>query len=258
MKKIPVVCSITGLGVVFSHRSHKNRIIRLLISFCYRVISRNKKSILLFENNSDKELFISKNIVPEARAKRISGAGVDIEAYNHTYEEDGSVVSILFAARLLADKGLKSLVEAVRIMRQRALSVELRVAGIFDESSQNAISRQEIKEWSDQEDIIWLGTRTDMSRLISSSSIVCLPTTYGEGIPRILIESCASGRAVVTTDVSGCNEFVIDGYNGLLVPPNDTPALVEALTRLAESPSLRREMGINGRTLVWNSLFWYF
>ena len=252
IRKLPVVCSITGLGVIFSHKSRKNRIIKLLISFCYRVISQNKKSIFLFENNSDKELFIDKNIIAKARAKRISGAGVDIEAYNHIYEEDDSTLSILFAARLLEDKGLRSLVEAAKIMNQRALNIELRVAGIFDENAQNAISRKEIEKWSDQKDIVWLGTRSDMPGLISASSIVCLPTTYGEGIPRILIESCACGRPVVTTDVSGCNEFVKDGYNGLLVPPNDTSALVEALTRLAKSASLRREMGVNGRTLVAN------
>ena len=174
IRKIPVVCSITGLGVVFSHRSRKNRVIKLLVSSCYRVISRNKKSMFLFENNSDRELFVNKNIIAEARAKRISGAGVDIDAYSYTREEESSIPSILFAARLLEDKGLRSLVEAVRIINQGAINVELRVAGIFDESAQNAISREEINKWSDQKDIIWLGTRSDMSRLISLSSIVCI------------------------------------------------------------------------------------
>ena len=81
---------------------------------------------------------------------------------------------------------------------------------------------------------------------------MCLPTTYGEGVPRILIESCACGRAVVTTNVSGCNEFVVDGYNGLLVEPNNVVDLAKALRLLIEDAALREKLGKNGRILVVN------
>ena len=250
IKKIPIVFSVTGLGVVFSSKSVKNYFIRILISFFYRVVSKNTKNIFLFENNSDRELFVKKGIVSSVNSKRISGAGVDVEAYNYTREDNDSIPSILFAARLLKDKGLRSLIEAVRLLRERGLNVELNVAGIFDKSAQNAISEKQIKQWSDDGDIIWLGTRNDVAELISLSSIVCLPTTYGEGVPRILIESCACGRAVVTTNVSGCNEFVVDGYNGLLVEPNNVVDLAKALRLLIEDAALREKLGKNGRILV--------
>ncbi|MDX2505432.1 MAG: glycosyltransferase family 4 protein [Gammaproteobacteria bacterium] len=252
IKKLPIVCSVTGLGVIFSRKSVKNHFVKVLISFFYRLISKNIKSIFLFENNSDRELFINKGIVSSVNSKRISGAGVNVEAYNYTREDNDSIPSILFAARLLQDKGLRSLIEAVRLLRERGLSVELNVAGIFDKSAQNAISEKQIKKWSDDGDIVWLGTRNDVAELISLSSIVCLPTTYGEGVPRILIESCACGRAVVTTNVSGCNEFVVDGYNGLLVEPNNVVDLAKALRLLIEDAALREKLGKNGRILVVN------
>ena len=87
-----------------------------------------------------------------------------------------------------------------------------------------------------------------MPRVYADCHIVCLPSFYGEGVPRALIEAAACGRPIVTTDTPGCREVVHDGDNGLLVPPRAPAALVEALRSLAGNPSRRVEMGCRGRT----------
>ncbi len=89
-----------------------------------------------------------------------------------------------------------------------------------------------------------------MPDMLAQSHIVCLPTTYGEGVPKVLIEAAACGRAIVTTDTPGCREIVRDGFNGALVPERDPKALVESFKALLEDPELRSRYGRNGRRLV--------
>ena len=250
---IPIVCSVTGLGVVFSRRNIKNLILKKITMFIYHFVSKNPNSIFLFENSSDRKLLVDHGVIPSIAAKKISGAGVDIEMYYYSLEQAASRPSILFAARLLRDKGLLTLVDAIQIVRDKGMDVELKVAGILDNDAQNSISEEEVVQLEKTGSITWLGKRNDIPQLIRSSSLVCLPTTYGEGIPRVLIESAACGRAIITTNVSGCNEFVIDGFNGLVVEPNNTIELSKAIEKLLLNPGLRNTFGKNGRLLVEKS-----
>jgi glycosyltransferase involved in cell wall biosynthesis len=89
-----------------------------------------------------------------------------------------------------------------------------------------------------------------MPNVFEESHIVCLPTTYGEGVPKVLIEAASCGRPIVATNAPGCREIVIDGENGILVPTKDVDALVAAITDLLESPERRKAMGQAGRNLV--------
>ena len=89
-----------------------------------------------------------------------------------------------------------------------------------------------------------------MPKVLAQSHIVCLPSAYGEGVPKVLIEAAACGCPIVTTDAPGCREIVQDGMNGFLVPLRDAAAVAAALKKLIESPELRRNMGMKGRELV--------
>ena len=95
-----------------------------------------------------------------------------------------------------------------------------------------------------------VGQRDDMPEVFAESNIVTLPTTYGEGIPKVLIEAASCGRAIVTTDVTGCREIVRHNENGLLIPPGDFKALADALKYLIENPQIRAKMGVQGREIV--------
>ena len=95
----------------------------------------------------------------------------------------------------------------------------------------------------------FLGPLEDVRSAISDSSVYVLPS-YREGTPRTVLEAMAMGRAIITTDVPGCRETVIDGHNGFLVPPRDSKALSQAIGRFLDDPSLALTMGKRSRELA--------
>ncbi len=246
--KYPVVYNITGLGAVFSSKTRVLRSVRKLSVLLYRIIS-TQKSCFIFENSDDLNVFVNKKIVNNNGCV-IKGAGIDIAKFYPSVPLGQSVV--LFAARLLKDKGLSDLVEARKILAANGVHFTIRVAGIIDSDVHSAIPEHQIKCWHDNGEIEWLGQIHDMPALIESCDIVCLPTTYGEGVPRILIEAAAAQRPIVATDMPGCREIVDHGVNGLLCAPSNPQALANSLNALLANDLVMKSYGINGRRKVIN------
>ena len=244
------VMSVTGLGLTFSSKKMKAKLSKRIITRLYRKVSKNPNSHILFENEDDRTLFSHLHIADQSRLTVIAGAGVDLMEYSYQKEAGNSCPIILFAARMLWDKGLADLIDAATILRKKGLKFELKVAGILDNQSSAAISELQIDKWHKQGDINWLGEIKDMPNLIAQSNIVCLPTTYGEGVPRVLIEAAAIGRSIVTTDVNGCREIVLNNQSGVLVPSRNSVALAAALEMLLLDKETRIEFGLRGRQLV--------
>ena len=144
-------------------------------------------------------------------------------------------------------KGLGEFVEVARRLRGLA---RFQVAGYEEPTSPLNVSAAQLQSWEAEGLIEWLGARRDMPAVYAQSNIVCLPSTYGEGVPKVLIEAAACARACVTTDTPGCREIVQRGVNGLLVPPNDIDALAQAIKRLIDNPAERQKMGAAGRQIV--------
>ena len=182
-------------------------------------------------------------LLPEQRTVLIKGSGVDMDEFSPKPEPDGLPV-VLFAGRLLWSKGLGTYVELARRLQGKARFV---VAGYPEPSSPHAVPMSQMTAWQDEGIIEWWGRRDDMPQVFASVNIVCLPSTYGEGIPKVLIEAAACGRAILTTDTPGCREIVTDGENGLLVPPDNLDTLVSGAQRLIDDAALRQKMGENGR-----------
>jgi glycosyltransferase involved in cell wall biosynthesis len=108
----------------------------------------------------------------------------------------------------------------------------------------------QLETWARDGLIEWWGKRDDMPTVFAASHVVCLPSSYGEGIPKVLIEAAACGRAIVTTDTPGCREITRQGENGLLVPKDDPAALADAIRQLVEDTVLRGAMGARGRQIA--------
>jgi glycosyltransferase involved in cell wall biosynthesis len=106
-----------------------------------------------------------------------------------------------------------------------------------------------LSTWRAAGDVEWLGWRDDMPALIAASHIVCLPSYYGEGIPRVLIEAAATGRPIIATESCG-RELIRHGLNGLIVPARDSEALADALLQLLQDAPRRRMMGRRGQAIV--------
>ncbi len=248
---IPIVITIPGLGTVFSSSGWKYALLRQLIIFLYKCAGKNDKSFFVFENSADMQQFINCGICDKQSCSLVSGAGVDIHSFRYTPERDfaRSPLRVLFAGRLLYGKGLEDLINAVQKLRAKGKNVRLDVAGIIDSDSREAISLSQIEEWSKLDEINWLGQVEDMAGLLNEVHIVALPTRYGEGLPRILLEASACGRPVITTDIPGCRDFVENGVNGILVTPGVIDQLVFAIESL-ESVEVRKKMGRAGRRKV--------
>jgi len=243
----PIIYSITGLGAVFSSSDYKFIILKHLITALYKLIS-TPQSHFIFENSEDSELFKLLGILKHSNGTVIKGAGIDLNRFKPSSPPDNG--SILFAARLLQDKGLSCLVEAKKLLKQRGCDLSLNVAGIIDNDVSSAIPLSQIEAWAKNGDISWLGNVKDMPNLISQNDVICLPTTYGEGVPRILIEAASCQRAIVTTDVAGCREIVSHDYNGYLAIPNDPNSLADYLQSLIVDRDKLVKFGENGRKKV--------
>jgi glycosyltransferase involved in cell wall biosynthesis len=247
--KIPVIMSITGRGQVLS--DEKRSIIDYLVKLLYRYASKNAESLLLFENHEDRQFFLQQGIGNPNKLHVISGAGVDTNeyAFNLPVEKEHEPLTILFAARMLWNKGLQDLIEARRILRSRGKDIVLKVAGLIDKDNVDAISIKQIHQWADDGEIEWLGQRSDMIDLITSADVVALPTTYGEGVPRILIEAASVGRPLIATDVPGCRDIVHHEKNGFLVKPNSAEQLADAIERMTDY-QVRSDFAQYGRNLA--------
>lgn len=136
------------------------------------------------------------------------------------------------------------------LLRERGIDITVKVAGIIDQDVSSAIPISVVEEWDKNGDIVWLGNVKNMPALIHQCDLVCLPTMYGEGVPRILIEAASCQRPVITTDVPGCRELVEDGVNGLLIKQGSVEALVNGLEFLLLQPVKREQLGLEGRRIV--------
>jgi glycosyltransferase involved in cell wall biosynthesis len=250
MAGIPaVVFALAGLGYVFVASGTKARLIRAAASLALRPALSHPNSRLIFQNPDDRQMFVQSHLIASERTILIKGSGVDTTRFTPQPEPDGIPVA-LFAGRMLWKKGVGDFVEAAKRLRSAGVPTRFVVVGYPEPSSPEAVPMSQLDDWQREGLIEWWGKRTDMPDVFAQSHVVCLPSTYGEGVPMVLIEAAACGRAIVTTDTPGCREITHDGENGLLVPGGDTEALAQAIRCLAEDPARRRQMGERGRALV--------
>ncbi|GHT88001.1 hypothetical protein FACS1894137_15970 [Spirochaetia bacterium] len=160
-------------------------------------------------------------------------------------------MKLLFPARLLRDKGIFEYIGAAKAIRDivkgKAIFI---IAGDFDDENLASLKKDELLELLEDGYIEWIGYQKNMYDIYKSCDIVVLPSYYREGLPKSLIEAGAVGRPIITTDVPGCKECVIDGYNGLLVPVKNSSELAKAMLVLINNTDLRLEYGQNSRILA--------
>jgi glycosyltransferase involved in cell wall biosynthesis len=239
---------LTGLGYVFIAETRRALVMRKLVVLSCKVAFRHGNQRIVFQNPDDQGVFIQNKILPAAQTVLIKGSGVDVHTYVPTPEPEGVPVVVL-ASRMLRDKGVVEFVEAARELRGAGVSARFVLVGETDPGNPSAITAEQLRAWADEGVIEWWGHQSDMRKVLSQSNIVCLPSLR-EGVPKVLIEAAACGRAIVTTDAPGCREIVREGENGLLVPVRDSKALADALRLLIESTPLRALMAAKGREIA--------
>lgn len=243
-----VVNTISGLGYVFTSNHWTARALRPVLKRLWRLALDHPRSCTIFQNPDDQGDFVEMGLVPKSATVLIRGSGVDCSAFRYVPEPDGAPLVVL-PARMLWDKGVREFVDAARVIRGAGRSARFALIGAPDIGNREAVPPQQLEAWAREGAVEWWGHRTDMPAVLAGASVVVLPT-YGEGLPKVLLEAAAAGRPVVATDVRGCREVVRPGINGLLVPPRDSAALAQAIERLLQAPALRVALGQAGRRLA--------
>lgn len=243
-----VVNAFTGLGYLFISKSPFIKILRNLIAKTYKISFRHPNQRVIFQNNNDRSWFIDNKILHPDTTLLIRGSGVDMTEFSFS-DETNEMPLVILPSRLLWDKGVAEFVATARCLRQKNVKARFVLVGDCDKENPKVVPRSQLTKWVDEGVIEWWGERDDMPEVISQSHIVCLPS-YREGLPRVLVEAAACGRAIVTTDTPGCRDVVCDGENGFLVPIKDTNALANAIVTLLADPQLRKTMGRAGRQRV--------
>ena len=246
--KIPTVNALSGLGYLFTD-NQRNGKIRKLVLFILKKVLNNNHSILILQNNDDAEYFIKNNLITKKKLKIIKGSGVNLEEFRFFKEPEDDLIKIVFPARLLIDKGIIEFIEAAKICKSKYVNIEFLLVGDLDTHNPTTIKKKTLDKAIAENFVTWSGFQNDMVKIYNNSHIVVLPS-YREGLPKALIEACAVGRPIVTTDVPGCREVVKENYNGFLVPVKNYELLAKAIEKLILDKDLRIKMGKNARILA--------
>ena len=241
-----IVNAVSGLGYNFT-ADRKGLVQKIMIRLLKIGFKRNNLTII-FQNDDDKKAFYDLGIISDSNiVVKIKGSGVDIVKFPQSQLPSFDLIKILFPTRMLWDKGVKELRISSEILKEKYKDkVQIILCGLADEDNKAGVSPSYLEDWQDGKCVKWIGYQKDMVKVYQDSHIVVLPS-YREGMPKTLIEACAIGRAIVTTDAIGCKECVDDGINGLKVPVYSTVELAKAIEKLIVNYKLIQEMGKNSR-----------
>jgi glycosyltransferase involved in cell wall biosynthesis len=236
---------LPGFGHVFTADTVKARILRPLVSRALAAALAGEQVGIAVMNRDDQAQIASLAKVGASCVTVLPGTGVDLDRYEPSPEPSGTPV-VTYLGRFLRDKGLRDLVEAGRLLRQRGIQVVIRLVGAPDPSNPASIDPAEIDVWRRENFIDIRPWTDDVSSVWRESHLAVLPS-YREGFGMSLAEAAACGRALIATDVQGCREAVLERRSGILVPPRDPVALAGAIETLAFEPTLRQRFAANAR-----------
>lgn len=242
------VSNVSGLGTAFIRGGVVGRVVR----FLYR-ISQPLAYKVFCQNPDDAKLLVSERLVSKAKLSILPGSGVDLNRFGphlRNKREPGDVFKFLYVGRMLADKGLRELIQAISVINSQGVECELLLCGFLDSNNVSAITDEELKTWLKIPGVIWLGASDSVEHVYAMADCVVLPS-YREGMPRTLLEAGAMGLPSVATDVPGCRTIISEGLNGWLCRSRDSISLRETLKRvLRADKATLQTMGLNARRLV--------
>jgi glycosyltransferase involved in cell wall biosynthesis len=239
------VNAIAGLGWLFTSSSRLARLIRPIVSSTMVHLLNSRHSLTIVQNTEDGEVLKRMGLAAD-RIRLIPGVGVDINVFCPA-TNPSHPPCVMLAARMLWTKGVGEFVAAARLLAMRGVKARFLLVGEPDPTDPDSIPEAKLREWHGQFGVEWFGRREDMPSVWQSAHIACLPSHYREGLPKCLLEAAACGLPIVTTDTPGCREVIVDGKEGLLVPPKNAETLAEAIERLLCQPELRKQMGEKAR-----------
>ncbi len=237
---IPYIANITGLGTAVENGG----ILQKITVPLYRYGLRKAKTVF-FQNKANMEFMIDRNMVKGAY-ELIPGSGVNLERYSLLDYPQNETVDFTYIGRIIKQKGIDQFIDTAKAIRAEYPETRFHVCGVCSPDY-----KEKIKELNDNGTIIYHGLVDDIAGMHAVSCCTVHPSYYPEGMSNVLLESCACGRPVITTDRPGCREIVDDGVNGYLVKQRDSDDLISKVRQfLSLSREERKQMGIEGRKKV--------
>lgn len=236
---------IAGVGSVFLSDDIKSKVIRFILKTEYRFAMRKSPKIF-FQNNDDVKVFTDNKIIQKEKTVILNGSGVNLEKFTQKPLPDGN--TFLCISRLIKDKGVYEYLKAARIIKEKHPQTRFLLVGPYD-SNPSALKPEELKPYIDDGIIEYFGEASDVRPYLEMCNVFVLPS-YREGTPKTVLEAMATGRAIITTDATGCRETVTNGENGYLVAVKDINALSAAMVDLIENPDKIPQMAEKGLELV--------
>ena len=241
--KLIVINAVSGLGVLFI--GDKNSLIRSSVEILFKIIIKRKKTGFIFQNNIDLKVFQNNGL--KKNFTIIKGSGVDGNIYKYKKPVNSSKKIILFTGRILKDKGVLDLIKAFKLLPENIKSqTVLKFLGKEDLENPAHITTYQMKSLLEKENIQWEGYSDNVKKELELCNIYCLPS-YREGLPKSIVEAMAIGRVIITTNAPGCDDCVIEGYNGYKINSGDYEKLSLKILDLLKKHDLCFEMGKNSR-----------
>ena len=241
--KIPYVANITGLGTAFQNKG----LLCHLVSGMYKLALKNAK-VVFFENVENRDVIVKAKIIPKDQTYVLAGAGVDLEHFYYIeYPEETNLTKFLFIGRIMREKGIDELFSAMERLNNEGYKCSLDVLGGFEENYSEKIQKYEEDGW-----LNYQGYQSDIRPFIAEDHCFVLPSWH-EGMANTNLECAASGRPIITSNIHGCLEAVIEGKTGFLVKVKNADDLYETMKKFMElSYEEKRAMGIAGREHMAN------
>lgn len=244
-KTMRKIHTLAGLGYTFRGQGFGPKVLKCLITPILKYALKRPNTHLIFQNSDDQQLMIEARYAKAADTSLIRGSGIMLAKFDGLEDQrDPNAPLVLMPTRLVHDKGVAVFIEAANILAGQNVAARFQIAGGVSSDNPSGISQGEMEDMLEGSSVEWLGRVSDMPALLSQASLVVYPSYYGEGVPRVLLEACAAGRAIVTTDHPGCREAVLDGEGGLLVPIKDPKATAAAIKDLLSDENRLKEMGL--------------
>lgn len=250
LTRVPAaVYALTGLGYVFSSTRMRARLLRPLLQGTLKLAFSHPNQRVLLQNPDDRNVLVSAKTCKFSDTIIIRGSGVNAEQYTPVAKQN-RVPLVVLASRMLWEKGIREFVLAAEELKRGGTDARFALVGAPDPANPGSVPIEQLERWQREQAVEWWGWQPNMGEVFAMCDVMCLPSAYGEGVPRVLIEAAACGLPIVTTDSPGCREIVRHGENGFLVPVRDPHALATALRRLIENGSLRERLGANSREIA--------
>jgi glycosyltransferase involved in cell wall biosynthesis len=242
-----VIQNISGLGVIYNE---DGAFYKKIVGWLY-MLSFHVSEKIYFQNIEDYERMRRLTNVNPAKLSVIPGSGVDLKRFKYVPQVKSEYTRFLFVGRLIKEKGINFYFEAANIIAHKNSQVRFGVLGIHDPGKPGSITEEEIDAVRAKAHIDILETSDNVEEIIVNYDCVVLPTFYGEGLPKSLLEAGAIGRPIITTNIAGCSDLVVNGFNGFLVEPKSTKSLCEAIQSFIDMQEEDRlRMGRNARKYV--------